>query len=207
MRLAQFTRVTAALGLAPDSLVDAYDPAARAWGTQPANAVQRLSPFPVAPTSTTGAVASRRPLLFRARRSLLEGLGDAECPGLEHELRAQHAPLDTLTTFSAFTTSTSSDLPGAGGSASTGPGAGAGAGSGGMGGAAKGEDALAQIGAILSTHLESLQWIDGAVREVEGRVGDVEKRLRETSMGLGGSGGSNPGYASTAARPRGFGMR
>lgn len=51
-----------------------------------------------------------------------------------------------------------------------------------------GEDAIGQIAQILSSHLESLQWIDGAVRELDTKVTDVEKRVREsTDGGLGGS--------------------
>lgn len=53
------------------------------------------------------------------------------------------------------------------------------------------QDPLSQITQILNTHLESLQWIDGAVREVEGKVTDVEKRVKEsghaTSVSLGKS--------------------
>ncbi|KAH9938541.1 Nsp1-like C-terminal region-domain-containing protein [Fomitopsis serialis] len=40
------------------------------------------------------------------------------------------------------------------------------------------EDALSQIGEILSSHLMSLLWIDGSVKEVESRVNEVEKRVR-----------------------------
>ncbi|KAG9126489.1 FG-nucleoporin nsp1 [Ceratobasidium sp. 392] len=36
------------------------------------------------------------------------------------------------------------------------------------------DDPVAQISAILNAHLESLQWIDGAVRDAEERVKDVE---------------------------------
>ena len=36
------------------------------------------------------------------------------------------------------------------------------------------DDPVAQISAILNAHLESLQWIDGAVREAEERVKEVE---------------------------------
>jgi len=62
---------------------------------------------------------------------------------------------------------------------------------------------LEQIASILSSHLESLQWIDGAVREVDSKVTDVEKRMREASGNSNGasvSGLSN----SQAYRPRGF---
>lgn len=44
------------------------------------------------------------------------------------------------------------------------------------------EDAMVQISQILSSHLESLQWIDGAVREVEGKVNEVEKRVHDAGM-------------------------
>ncbi|KAJ7781374.1 hypothetical protein B0H16DRAFT_1276294, partial [Mycena metata] len=37
-----------------------------------------------------------------------------------------------------------------------------------------GDDPMGQIAQILGSHLESLQWIDGAVREVEGKVTEVE---------------------------------
>lgn len=54
------------------------------------------------------------------------------------------------------------------------------------------EDPLAQVAQILSRHLESLQWIDSSVRDVEGKVTDVEHRIKESgvaSPGLGGSTG------------------
>jgi nuclear pore complex protein Nup62 len=55
------------------------------------------------------------------------------------------------------------------------------------------EDPMAQIAQILSSHLESLQWIDGAIREVDGKVNDVEKRI-------------NTSGTAGAARARGFGI-
>jgi nuclear pore complex protein Nup62 len=36
------------------------------------------------------------------------------------------------------------------------------------------DDPVAQISAILNAHLESLQWIDGAVRDAEERVQEIE---------------------------------
>jgi nuclear pore complex protein Nup62 len=62
-----------------------------------------------------------------------------------------------------------------------------------------GDDPMAQISQILGSHLESLQWIDGAVREVEGKVTEVEKRVKD-------SGVSNSNY-SGGSRTRGFGLR
>lgn len=58
------------------------------------------------------------------------------------------------------------------------------------------DDPMSQIGHILSNHLESLQWIDGAVREVDGKVIEVEKKIKE-------SGASTTGLT---AKSRGFGV-
>lgn len=57
------------------------------------------------------------------------------------------------------------------------------------------EDPMSQIAQILSNHLESLQWIDGAVREVDNKVGEVEKRIKES--------GASTGFTS---KSRGFGV-
>jgi nuclear pore complex protein Nup62 len=61
------------------------------------------------------------------------------------------------------------------------------------------DDPMMQISQILSSHLDSLQWIDGAVREVEGKVNEVERRVRE-------AGGVNTVTGSGATKTRGFGM-
>ncbi|KAG5219911.1 FG-nucleoporin nsp [Salix suchowensis] len=62
------------------------------------------------------------------------------------------------------------------------------------------EDPMTQIAQILSSHLESLQWIDGSVKEVEGKVTEVENRVKSSGLSLAGnnSGGS---------KSRGFGLR
>ncbi|KAI0306964.1 Nsp1-like C-terminal region-domain-containing protein [Multifurca ochricompacta] len=44
---------------------------------------------------------------------------------------------------------------------------------------ASAEDPMAQIAQVLSNHLESLQWIDGASRELEEKVVEVEKRIKD----------------------------
>jgi len=62
---------------------------------------------------------------------------------------------------------------------------------------------LDQIASILSSHLESLQWIDGAVREVDSKVTDVEKRIRDAS-GNSNSASVSGLSNSQAYRPRGF---
>jgi nuclear pore complex protein Nup62 len=61
-----------------------------------------------------------------------------------------------------------------------------------------GEDPMAQIAQILSSHLESLQWIDGAVREVDSKVTEVEKRVKDSGHSSSGGGGQ---------KSRGFGLR
>ena len=49
----------------------------------------------------------------------------------------------------------------------------------GNGGAADGgEDPMGQIAQILSSHLESLQWINGVVRELDVKVKDVKWRMQ-----------------------------
>jgi nuclear pore complex protein Nup62 len=58
------------------------------------------------------------------------------------------------------------------------------------------DDPMNQIVQILSSHLESLQWIDGAVRDVESKVTDVEKRVRDS----GGSNGLNGSLARGGVR-------
>jgi len=83
-----------------------------------------------------------------------------------------------------------------------------GSGTNGAGAASKGEAPLEQIAQILSSHLESLQWVDGAVREVETKVTDVERRVREASA-AGNHSSSVAGTVNgsgTLPRPRGFGL-
>jgi nuclear pore complex protein Nup62 len=61
-----------------------------------------------------------------------------------------------------------------------------------------GDDPMTQIAQILNSHLESLQWIDGAVREVEGKVAEVEKRVRTsgvTNSTLGGVRSKSKGFS------------
>ena len=60
------------------------------------------------------------------------------------------------------------------------------------------DDPMAQIAQILSSHLESLQWIDGAVREVESKVSEVEKRVKDSGHG--------PTNNGTGQKSRGFGL-
>ncbi|KAJ3790481.1 Nsp1-like C-terminal region-domain-containing protein [Lentinula aff. detonsa] len=71
------------------------------------------------------------------------------------------------------------------------------------------EDPMGQISQILSSHLDSLQWIDAAAREIEGKITEVERRVGESGHGSGygvgsggGSGGS--GIGGLGARSRSF---
>ncbi|KAK2466328.1 hypothetical protein APHAL10511_001970 [Amanita phalloides] len=59
------------------------------------------------------------------------------------------------------------------------------------------DDPMSQIAQILSNHLESLQWIDGAVREVDSKVVEVEKRIKDSGISM------STGFTSKA---RGFGV-
>jgi nuclear pore complex protein Nup62 len=62
------------------------------------------------------------------------------------------------------------------------------------------EEPMVQISQILSSHLESLQWIDGAVRDVEGKVNEVERRVRDAGMN------SALGSSASKQSQRGFGL-
>ena len=46
------------------------------------------------------------------------------------------------------------------------------------------EDPVSQICQILNSHLESLQWINDAVHEVEGKVVDIGKRVKDSGYSL-----------------------
>lgn len=72
----------------------------------------------------------------------------------------------------------------------------------------KSDAPLDQIAQILSSHLEGLQWIDGAVKEVDSKVTDVEKRLKEASAGSGTAGvnGTSPTGFGSSTRSRGYGL-
>lgn len=66
------------------------------------------------------------------------------------------------------------------------------------------EDPMTQIAQILSSHLESLQWIDGTVRELESNVSEVEKRVREAGLSVNGGGSGGHGRST---RSVGYGLR
>ena len=66
------------------------------------------------------------------------------------------------------------------------------------------DDPMNQIAQILSSHLESLQWIDGSVRELESNVTEVEKRVREAGLSVNGGGSGGHGRST---RSIGYGLR
>jgi len=66
------------------------------------------------------------------------------------------------------------------------------------------EDPMSQIVQILSSHLESLQWIDGSVKELESNVTEVEKRVREAGLSVNGGGSGGHGRSTRAI---GYGLR
>ncbi|KAL5487791.1 NSP1 [Sanghuangporus weigelae] len=75
----------------------------------------------------------------------------------------------------------------------------------------KGDAPLEQIAQILSSHLESLQWIDSAVKEVESKVTDVERLVRDASVNGSRTGGGGSGSFKESVNglrgSRGFGLR
>lgn len=80
-------------------------------------------------------------------------------------------------------------------------------------GNSKGDAPLEQIAQILSSHLEGLQWIDGAVREVDSKVTDVERLVRDASSNGSRSGSTTSSMTGSVngsmgmSRSRGFGVR
>ncbi|KAL6304119.1 hypothetical protein BKA93DRAFT_785116 [Sparassis latifolia] len=80
-QLSQFTQLIADLQLPSTAYVDTYNPDTRTWEQQALSAVR--------------VVDSNQRLLYRTRRSLLEGLMDNECPGLADEVAMQPSALTT----------------------------------------------------------------------------------------------------------------
>ena len=68
-----------------------------------------------------------------------------------------------------------------------------------------GEDPMSQIVQILDGRLESLQWIDGSVRELESSVTEVEKRVREAGLSV--NGGGSGGHGRSTRTTLGYGLR
>ncbi|KAK7696471.1 hypothetical protein QCA50_001128 [Cerrena zonata] len=77
-KLAQFTQLVNDLGLSQNTNVDAFNPVSSTWEQQFINTVRQ--------------VESEQRLLYRIRKSLLEGLSDNDCPGVDHEIGLQPRP-------------------------------------------------------------------------------------------------------------------
>jgi hypothetical protein len=75
LQLSQFPSLLSSLSLTQDSFVDAYNAGTTQWE-------QHM-------IETVRLVASDRRVLYRLRKSLLEGLTEEECPGLQEEVSAQ----------------------------------------------------------------------------------------------------------------------
>ncbi|KAH8105432.1 hypothetical protein BXZ70DRAFT_920845 [Cristinia sonorae] len=74
-QLSQFTQLVNDLGYTANSYVDMYNPHSATWEQQTITAVR--------------VVDSEQRLLYRVRKSLLEGLTHDECPGVAHEINMQ----------------------------------------------------------------------------------------------------------------------
>ncbi|KAF8502489.1 Nsp1-like C-terminal region-domain-containing protein [Gautieria morchelliformis] len=64
------------------------------------------------------------------------------------------------------------------------------------------EDAISTIAGILNAHLSSLQWINGSLKEMEGKVNDVERNIKDT----GGRGWSSSGTGEGTNKGRSYGL-
>jgi nuclear pore complex protein Nup62 len=64
------------------------------------------------------------------------------------------------------------------------------------------DDAISTIAGILNAHLSSLQWIDGSLKEMEGKVNDVERKIKDK----GARGWSNSDTGEGANKGRSYGL-
>jgi nuclear pore complex protein Nup62 len=73
-----------------------------------------------------------------------------------------------------------------------------------------GNDPIGQIEAILNAHLGSLQWIDGAVKELEEKIRDAETKNAQRQQRHGGYEGTGSPtssvYGGDGGARRGFGL-
>jgi len=76
-KLSQFPSLVSELSLSPSSYLDLYNESSGKWEQ--------------ATIETVSHVLSSRRVLFRSRKSLLEGLSDEDCPGLDEELSTPRA--------------------------------------------------------------------------------------------------------------------
>ncbi|KAG6830052.1 hypothetical protein H0H87_009463, partial [Tephrocybe sp. NHM501043] len=74
-QLIQLDMLVKDLALSPNSFIDTYDPQSGTWEQHTMNTVR--------------IVCTQQRVLYRIRRSLLNGLSEHECPGLQEEVAAQ----------------------------------------------------------------------------------------------------------------------
>jgi hypothetical protein len=91
-QLSHFSQLVSDLGLNPTCFVDCYNPISGHWEQHA--------------VSTVRTVESEQRVLYRVRKSFLEGLSDDECPGLKEEITLQPRPLHQTVSYSSVSSST-----------------------------------------------------------------------------------------------------
>ncbi|KAF9651041.1 hypothetical protein BDM02DRAFT_3164220 [Thelephora ganbajun] len=84
-QLSHFSQLVSDLGLNPACFVDCYNPVSGHWEQHA--------------VSTVRTVESEQRVLYRVRKSFLEGLSDDECPGLREEIALQPRPLHQTVSY------------------------------------------------------------------------------------------------------------
>ncbi|KAF9782072.1 hypothetical protein BJ322DRAFT_1074185 [Thelephora terrestris] len=91
-QLSHFSQLVSDLGLNPACFVDCYNPISGHWEQHA--------------VSTVRTVESEQRVLYRVRKSFLEGLLDDECPGLKEEIALQPRPLHQTVSYGSVLTPT-----------------------------------------------------------------------------------------------------
>lgn len=91
-QLSHFSQLVSDLGLNPACFVDCYNPISGHWEQHA--------------VSTVRTVESEQRVLYRVRKSFLEGLLDDECPGLKEEITLQPRPLHQTVSYGSVLTPT-----------------------------------------------------------------------------------------------------
>ncbi|TCD66203.1 hypothetical protein EIP91_001650 [Steccherinum ochraceum] len=89
-QLSQFQQLVTDLGFSATSYVDMYNPHSASWEQQT--------------IATVRVVESEQRLLYRVRKSFLEGLATEECPGVMHEISMQPQLVEQMEDLSPRTT-------------------------------------------------------------------------------------------------------
>ncbi|KAJ3523593.1 hypothetical protein NM688_g8702 [Phlebia brevispora] len=94
-QLSQCSDIVNEVGLSQNTYVDSYNPNASTWEQETITAVR--------------CVDSEQRLLYRSRKSLLEGMTDRDCLGLEHEIKLQIPSVQTTARKRSITDTSSSE--------------------------------------------------------------------------------------------------